>query len=117
MVGMADTEREGEAPVAPRRQGRTGSAGVEERGERESSGGRGQRSRGEGRQEGGEDARDGFSDTWVRENTDRSRQRAARVSQVETTGTRVRDIFPCLSLDESNFLSSVWSWPKVWGGD
>merc|ERR1719483_909181 len=67
LVGMADTntEEQGEGPVAPRRQGRTGSAGGEER------------SRGEERQ-GGEDARDGFGDTWVRENDDRSRQRAAR---------------------------------------
>ena len=78
LVGMADTE--GGAPVAPKRQGRTGSAGAEERGEGESS----------RRQQGvdGEDARDGFSDTWVRENNDRSRQRSARVSQVE--GNRVR---------------------------
>jgi len=63
LVGMADTE----APTAPRRQGRTGSAGAEERGE-------GQR----------EDARDGFSDTWVRDNNERSRERSARVSQVDS---------------------------------
>merc|ERR1719357_1734573 len=73
LVGMADTE--GGAPVAPKRQGRTGSAGAEERGEGES----GRRQQGVD----GEDARDGFSDTWVRENNDRSRQRAARVSQVD----------------------------------
>merc|ERR1719477_396096 len=35
------------------------------------------------RQQSGEDAMDGFSDTWVRENNDRSRQRSARVSQVD----------------------------------
>eukprot|EP00092_Neocalanus_flemingeri_P018337 GFUD01019846.1.p1 GENE.GFUD01019846.1~~GFUD01019846.1.p1 ORF type:complete len:464 (-),score=141.26 GFUD01019846.1:1306-2697(-) len=86
LVGMADTEREEEeGPVAPRRQGRTGSAGGEERGERESSGG-GQRSRGETRQEGGEDARDGFSDTWVRENTERSRERAVRAGAGPRSG-------------------------------
>merc|ERR1719250_570960 len=68
---MADTE-EG-APTAPKRQGRTGSAGAEERGEGETS----------RRQQSGEDARDGFSDTWVRENNDRTRQRSARVSQVD----------------------------------
>merc|ERR1719400_2789155 len=73
LVGMADTE--GGAPVAPKRQGRTGSAGAEERGEGEA----GRRQQGVD----GEDARDGFSDTWVRENNDRSRQRAARVSQVD----------------------------------
>jgi len=83
LVGMADNERGEEGPVAPRRQGRTGSAGGEERGESA-----GQRSRGEGRQEGGDDARDGFGDTWVRENNDRSRQRAARVSQVDSSGNR-----------------------------
>jgi len=66
LVGMADANTEGEGPVAPRRQGRTGSA---EGGERD---------RGEARQS-GEDARDGFGDTWVRENDERSRQRAARV--------------------------------------
>jgi len=71
LVGMADTE-EG-APTAPKRQGRTGSAGAEERGEGETR----------RRQQSGEDARDGFSDTWVRENNDRSRQRSARVSQVD----------------------------------
>ena len=87
LVGMADTE--GEAPVAPRRQGRTGSAGADERAEGEVSGQR--------RQQGGEDARDGFSDTWVRENDERSRQRTARVSQVESSDNRVRDIFPCSS--------------------
>jgi hypothetical protein len=91
-VGMADTE--GEAPVAPRRQGRTGSAGAEERAEGEVSAQR--------RPQGGEDARDGFSDTWVRENDERSRQRSARVSQVESSGNRVRDIFPCLSGKEIN---------------
>ena len=78
LVGMADTE--GGAPVAPKRQGRTGSAGAEERGEGEA----GRRQQGVD----GEDARDGFSDTWVRENNDRSRQRSARVSQVD--GNRVR---------------------------
>lgn len=69
LVGMADTGEE--APVAPRRQGRTGSAGAEERAA-----------------QGGEDARDGFSDTWVRETDERSRQRSARVSQVEAPGSR-----------------------------
>merc|ERR1711936_1064410 len=32
--------------------------------------------------------RDGFGDTWVRENNDRSRQRAARVSQADSSGNR-----------------------------
>eukprot|EP00090_Calanus_glacialis_P027778 TRINITY_DN4407_c0_g1_i1.p1 TRINITY_DN4407_c0_g1~~TRINITY_DN4407_c0_g1_i1.p1 ORF type:complete len:460 (-),score=182.70 TRINITY_DN4407_c0_g1_i1:327-1706(-) len=76
LVGMADTE--GEAPVAPRRQGRTGSAGAEERAEGEVSGQR--------RQQGGEDARDGFSDTWVRENDERSRQRTARTGAGPRSG-------------------------------
>jgi len=77
LVGMADNE--GAAPVAPKRQGRTGSAGAEERGDGESA-----------RRQGstGEDARDGFGDTWVRENNERSRQRSARVSQVESSGSR-----------------------------
>merc|ERR1712142_382864 len=77
LVGMADNE--GAAPVAPKRQGRTGSAGAEERGDGESS-----------RRQGsaGEDARDGFGDTWVRENNERSRQRSARVSQLESSGNR-----------------------------
>jgi hypothetical protein len=81
---MADTE--GEAPAAPRRQGRRGSA---ERAEGEVSAQR--------RLHGGEDARDGCSETWVRENDERSRQRSARVSQVESSGNRVRDSLPCLS--------------------
>jgi len=87
LVGMADTEAG--APVAPRRQGRTGSAGAEEGAEGEVNQERPQR------QQAGDDARDGFSDTWVRENDERSRQRTARVSQVESSGNRVRDIFPC----------------------
>jgi len=73
LVGMADTEAG--APVAPRRQGRTGSAGAEEGAEGEVNQERPQR------QQAGDDARDGFSDTWVRENDERSRQRTARVSQ------------------------------------
>merc|ERR1719315_1010641 len=74
LVGMADTE----TPTPPRRQGRTGSAGAEERGE--DVRGRGEEDR--------EDARDGFSDTWVRDNNERSRQRSARVSQVDSSGNR-----------------------------
>lgn len=103
LVGMADTntEEQGEGPVAPRRQGRTGSAGGEER------------SRGEERQ-GGEDARDGFGDTWVRENDDRSRQRAARVSQVEASGRTVRDYLPYCTWIKLIINFSVWSWAKIW---
>ena len=56
------------------------SPGAEERGDGESA-----------RRQGstGEDARDGFGDTWVRENNERSRQRSARVSQLESSGSRV----------------------------
>jgi len=77
LVGMADTE---EAPVAPRRQGRTTSAGPEVRRDNESN-----RDHIETR---GEDARDGFSDTWVRENGERSRQRVARVNESAVSSNR-----------------------------
>jgi presenilin 1 len=102
LVGMAETGET--APTAPRRQGRTASAGAEERGEgqRDDARERGEgqredaRERGEGQREDArergegqrEDARDGFSDTWVRDNNERSRERSARVSQVDSSGNR-----------------------------
>jgi len=80
LVGMADADRE--PPVAPRRQGRTGSAGATDR-EEESNDTTNAR-----REQNNEDARDGFGDTWVRENGERSRQRAARVTQSAASGSR-----------------------------
>ena len=99
LVGMADNE--GAAPVAPKRQGRTGSAGAEERGDGESS-----------RRQGsaGEDARDGFGDTWVRENNERSRQRSARVSQVESSGNRVSKYCGGVKWD---IITSITEWSRA----
>lgn len=79
LVGMADVEGKGstdqsEAPVAPRRSSR----------------------------QGGEDASDGFSDTWVRDNGDRSRERATRVVESQPVSARREERVQLVEDDEED---------------
>lgn len=80
LVGMADVEgKEGsadqsEAPVAPRRSSR----------------------------QGGEDAGDGFSDTWVRDNGDRSRERATRMVESQPVSARREERVQLVEDDEED---------------